>query len=141
MALRIVDVALEVAGPSIASHPSLANLAKDTLCRHLFQLVRSDNMAILNESLRVAGTLLATCRKVLKLQQELYLSYLIACLFPKVEIPAEPGIDPSLYAGVPRAMAVDEQHQSRLKTADSLVWRVEPENRTPAKQWSKTSVP
>ncbi|EOD48214.1 putative sec7 domain-containing protein [Neofusicoccum parvum UCRNP2] len=35
MALRIVDVALEVAGPSIASHPSLASLAKDTLCRLL----------------------------------------------------------------------------------------------------------
>ena len=103
MALRIVDVALEVAGPSIASHPSLANLAKDTLCRHLFQLVRSDNMAVLNESLRVAGTLLATCRNVLKLQQELYLSYLIACLFPRVEIPLEPGIEPSLYEGVPPA--------------------------------------
>lgn len=103
MALRIVDVALEVAGPSIASHPSLANLAKDTLCRHLFQLVRSENMAILNESLRVAGTLLATCRNVLKLQQELYLSYLVACLFPRVEIPVEPGIEPSLYEGVPQA--------------------------------------
>lgn len=103
MALRIVDVALEVAGPSIANHPSLANLAKDTMCRHLFQLVRSENMAILNESLRVAGTLLATCRGVLKLQQELFLSYLIACLFPRVEIPLEPGIEPALYEGVPQA--------------------------------------
>ncbi|KAF2121528.1 cytohesin-2 [Lophiotrema nucula] len=103
MALRIVDVALEVAGPSIASHPSLANLAKDTLCRHIFQLVRSESMPILNESLRVAGTLLATCRPVLKLQQELYLSYVIACLFPRVEIPLEPGIEPSLYEGVPQA--------------------------------------
>lgn len=103
MALRIVDVALEVAGPSIASHPSLASLAKDTLCRHLFQLVRSENMAILNESLRVAGTLLATCRSVLKLQQELFLSYMVACLFPRVEIPQEPGINPKLYEGVPQA--------------------------------------
>jgi len=103
MALRIVDVALEVAGPSIASHPSLASLAKDTLCRHLFQLVRSENIAILNESLRVAGTLLSTCRKVLKLQQELFLSYLVACLHPRVEIPQEPGIDPALYEGVPQA--------------------------------------
>jgi golgi-specific brefeldin A-resistance guanine nucleotide exchange factor 1 len=101
MALRIVDVALEVAGPSIANHPSLASLAQDTLCRHLFQLVRSDNMAILHESLRVAGTLLATCRSVLKLQQELFLSYLVVCLFPRVEIPPEPGIDPRLYDGVP----------------------------------------
>lgn len=109
MALRIVDVALEVAGPSIASHPSIANLAKDTLCRHIFQLVRSDNMAILNESLRVAGTLLATCRNVLKLQQELYLSYLVACLFPRVEIPVEPGIEPSLYEGVPQAPSLIKQ--------------------------------
>ncbi|EKG16735.1 SEC7-like protein [Macrophomina phaseolina MS6] len=103
MALRIVDVALEVAGPSIASHPSLASLAKDTLCRHLFQLVRSENIAVLNESLRVAYTLLATCRGVLKLQQELFLSYLVACLFPRVEIPQEAGIDPALYEGVPQA--------------------------------------
>jgi brefeldin A-resistance guanine nucleotide exchange factor 1 len=109
MALRIVDVALEVAGPSIASHPSLANLAKDTLCRHIFQLVRSDNMPVLNESLRVAGTLLATCRSVLKLQQELYLSYLVACLFPRVEIPLEPGIEPSLYEGVPQAPSLIKQ--------------------------------
>jgi brefeldin A-resistance guanine nucleotide exchange factor 1 len=103
MALRIIDVALEVAGPSIARHPSLAVLAEDDLCRHLFQLVRSENMAILNGSLRVAGTLLSTCRPVLKLQQELYLSYLVACLHPRVDIPREPGIDPSLYEGVPQA--------------------------------------
>ncbi|KAI9675163.1 MAG: GDP/GTP exchange factor for ARF [Trizodia sp. TS-e1964] len=102
MALRIIDVALEVAGPSIVKHPSLANLAKDLLCRYLFQLVRSDNMFILQESLRVAGTLLATCRSALKLQQELFLSYLVACLHPHVEIPREPGIDPTLYAGVPK---------------------------------------
>ena len=103
MALRIIDVALEVAGPSIAKHPTLATLAEDRLCRYLFQLVRSDNMAILHESLIVAGTLLATCRGVLKLQQELFISYLVACLHPRVEIPREPGIDPSLYAGVPQA--------------------------------------
>ena len=103
MALRIIDVALEVAGPSMIRHASLSNLARDQLCRHLFQLVRSDNMAILQASLRVAGTLLATCREVLKLQQELFLSYLVACLLPQVEIPREPGIDPLLYEGIPQA--------------------------------------
>lgn len=106
MALRIVNVALEVAGPSIANHPSLASLAKDTLCRNLFQLVRSENIAILHESLRVAGTLLATCRSVLKLQQELFLSYVVACLHPRILIPDEPNIDPSLYQGVPQAPAL-----------------------------------
>jgi len=119
MALRIVDVALEVAGPSIANHPSLAALAKDTLCRHLFQLVRSENMAILNESLRVAGTLLVTCRSVLKLQQELYLSYLVACLFPKVDIPLEPGIDPKLYEGVPQAPGVVKPTPSQTSSGRS----------------------
>ncbi|KAB5540408.1 hypothetical protein GE09DRAFT_1137057 [Coniochaeta sp. 2T2.1] len=102
MALRIIHVALEVAGPSIARHPALATIAEDQLCAHLFQLVRSDNMAILQEALIVAGTLLSTCRGVLKLQQELYLSYLVACLHPSVDIPREPGIDPSLYAGIPQ---------------------------------------
>lgn len=102
MAMRIIHVALEVSGPFIARHPALATIAEDRLCCYLFQLVRSDNMAILQESLIVAGTLLATCRGVLKLQQELYLSYLVACLHPTVEIPREPGIDPSLYAGIPQ---------------------------------------
>ena len=119
MALRIVDVALEVAGPSIANHPTLVVLANDTLCRNLFQLVRSDNMAILNESLRVAGTLLSTCRTVLKLQQELFLSYLVACLHPRVEIPSEPGIDPALYDGVPQAPRLAKQPPSQTNSGRS----------------------
>ncbi|KAI9725231.1 MAG: GDP/GTP exchange factor for ARF [Chrysothrix sp. TS-e1954] len=119
MALRIVDVALEVAGPSIANHPSLASLAKDILCRHLFQLVRSENIAILNESLRVAGTLLSTCRRVLKLQQELFLSYLVACLHPRVEIPQEPGIDPSLYDGVPQSPRLVKSAASQTNSGRS----------------------
>ncbi|PHH73087.1 hypothetical protein CDD82_5663 [Ophiocordyceps australis] len=101
MALRILHVALEVAGPSIACHPALATIAQDRLCCYIFQLMRSDNMAVLQESLIVAATLLATCRTVLKLQQELFLSYLVACLHPTVQIPREVGIDPSLYAGIP----------------------------------------
>lgn len=103
MALRIVDVALEVAGPSIASNPSLAMHAKDGLCRHLFQLVRSEHISLLNESLRVASTLLATCRNKLKLQQELYLQHLVDCLFLKMEIPLDPQIPTQLYEGIPLA--------------------------------------
>ncbi len=100
MALRIAHVALETAGPAIIKHASLSVLACDSLCRYLFQLVRSQNIALLLASLRVAGTLLETCRRGLKLQQELYLSYLIACLHPQAEIPREPGIDPALYQGI-----------------------------------------
>ncbi|TQV93035.1 Sec7 domain-containing protein [Cordyceps javanica] len=101
MALRIIHVAFEVAGPFIAGHPALATIAEDKLCSYLFQLVRSDNMAILQESLIVAGTMLATCRGVLKLQQELFLSYLVACLHPTVPIPRDTGIEASLFAGIP----------------------------------------
>lgn len=101
MAMRILHVALEVSGPFIARHPALATIAEDRLCCYLFQLVRSDNMAVLQESLIVTGMLLATCRGILKLQQELYLSYLVACLHPTIQIPREPGIDPSLYVGIP----------------------------------------
>ncbi|CEJ95123.1 Putative Cytohesin-2 [[Torrubiella] hemipterigena] len=101
MALRIIHVAFEVAGPFIARHPALASIAEDKLCSYLFQLVRSDNMAVLQEALIVAGTMLATCRGVLKLQQELFLSYLVGCLHPSVPIPREAGIDPSLYLGIP----------------------------------------
>lgn len=119
MALRIVDVTLEVAGPSIASHPSLAILAKDTLCRHLFQLVRSDNVNVLNASLRVAGTLLSTCRKVLKLQQELFLSYLVACLHPRIEVPQEPGLDPAIYDGVPSAPRLSKPAPSQAGSGRS----------------------
>ena len=119
MALRIIDVALEVAGPSIAKHPSLASLAKDDLCRHLFQLVRSDNMNLLNESLRVTGTLLATCRGVLKLQQELFLSYLVACLHPRVEIPRDASIAPALYEGVPNIPKLVKQPPSQTSSGRS----------------------
>ncbi|QMW45171.1 hypothetical protein G4B11_008591 [Aspergillus flavus] len=119
MALRIIDVALEVAGPSITRHPSLATLAQNDLCRHLFQLVRSENMPILTGSLKVAGTLLLTCRSALKLQQELYLSYLVACLHPRVEIPKEPGIDPALYSGVPQAPKLVKPSPSQTNSGRS----------------------
>jgi golgi-specific brefeldin A-resistance guanine nucleotide exchange factor 1 len=119
MALRIIHVALEVSGPSIARHPSLAVIAEDRLCCYLFQLIRSDNMVILQESLIVAGTLLSTCRGVLKLQQELFLSYLVACLHPSVEIPREPGIDPSLYSGIPQAPKLVKQPTSQTSSGRS----------------------
>ncbi|KAG6071541.1 hypothetical protein E4U15_007434 [Claviceps sp. LM218 group G6] len=106
VAMRILHVALEVSGPFIARNPALATIVEDRLCCYLFQLVRSDNMPVLQESLIVTGTLLATCRGILKLQQELYLSYLVACLHPTVQIPREPGIDPSLYDGIPETPKV-----------------------------------
>ncbi|KAL2885680.1 Sec7 domain-containing protein [Ceratocystis lukuohia] len=104
MALRIIHVALEVAGSSLARHPSLAAIVSDSLCCHLFQLVRSDNMDLLQESLAVAGTLLETCRDILKLQQEFFISFLITSLFTPADVPRELNIDPSLYDGIPKTL-------------------------------------
>lgn len=100
IALKIIHVALEVAGPSIAIHSSLALLARNDLCRNLFQLIRSDNTHLVNESLTVSVTLLVTCRGVLKLQQEWFLSYLLNYLHSHIKYSPEPSISPILYDGV-----------------------------------------
>ncbi|KAK9430752.1 hypothetical protein V1505DRAFT_344051 [Lipomyces doorenjongii] len=119
MALRIIDVAFEVSGLTIATHVSLRSLAVDDLCRHLFQLLRYDSPQILQTSLRVSSTILHTLRPHLKLQQELLLSYMISCLHLLVDIPKEPGIDPILYEGVPLTPKVLLRSPSSVTTGSS----------------------
>ncbi|KAK9360492.1 hypothetical protein V1504DRAFT_153401 [Lipomyces starkeyi] len=119
MALRIIDVAFEVSGLTIATHASLRSLAVDDLCRHLFQLLRYDSPQILQTSLRVSSTILHTMRPHLKLQQELLLSYMISCLHLLVDIPKEPGIDPILYEGVPLMPKVLLRSSSSVTTGSS----------------------
>lgn len=106
IALRIIDVAFEVGGQAIADRLSLRKLATDDLCRQLFQLIRSDSHIVLQTSLRVISTLLHTMRVHLKLQQELFLNYVVACLVPKLEALREAGIDPSSYETLPVAPRV-----------------------------------
>ncbi|OQE02896.1 hypothetical protein PENVUL_c037G00574 [Penicillium vulpinum] len=127
-ALRILHVVLEVAGPSIVNHTSLATLTKDTLCRYLLQLVRLDNMKIISELLCVCVTLFATCRGVLKLQQELFLSYVVTCVFPTMDIPLEPGIDPSLYEGVPQSFSLLKQSKSQSPAQKSTSGKSTPKS-------------
>ncbi|CAG8495510.1 3078_t:CDS:10 [Funneliformis caledonium] len=82
MALSILNVAFEVGGRTIGRFETLRNLAVDELCRFLFQLARTDNMTLLSLALRVISTVFGTLRPYLKLQQELYLSFLIERLTP-----------------------------------------------------------
>lgn len=119
MALRIIDVAFEVAGSTIAAHPSLRTLAVDDLCRHLFQLIRYDSPKVLQTSLRVSSTILHTMRPHLKLQQELLLSYVISCLHLRVEIPRESGVDPILYEGIPSTPTVLQRSASTATTGST----------------------
>ncbi|OLL26225.1 hypothetical protein NEOLI_002582 [Neolecta irregularis DAH-3] len=111
MALRLIDVAFEIAGSTIAAHPSLSFLATDDLCRYLFQLIRTDTPHVLSHSLRLISTLLFTLRHKLLLQQELFLGYVVNCLHPKSDLPKE--IDPILYDGIPLSPKVRLDNSGR----------------------------
>ncbi|CAN6628830.1 ARF guanine-nucleotide exchange factor 2 [Trichomonascus vanleenenianus] len=103
MALRIINVAIEVSGHDIARHEPLLAMASTTLMKHLFQLVRSDNVMLVQPALRLLSSLLYTMRKHLKLQQEFLISYLLTTLSPVIDIPREPDVDSIFYDGVPSA--------------------------------------
>ncbi|KAG0032094.1 GDP/GTP exchange factor for ARF [Podila clonocystis] len=82
MALSILDVALEAGGRSITKFSVLMALVSDDMCKYLFQLARTDNLQILTLTLRVISTLFDTMKPCLKLQQELFLSFLLDRLSP-----------------------------------------------------------
>lgn len=82
MALSILDVALEAGGRSITKFNVLMALVSDDMCKYLFQLARTDNLQILTLTLRVISTLFDTMKPCLKLQQELFLSFLLDRLSP-----------------------------------------------------------
>ncbi|KAG9071043.1 GDP/GTP exchange factor for ARF [Linnemannia hyalina] len=82
MALSILDVALEAGGRSITKFHALMALVSDDMCKHLFQLARTDNIPILALTLRVISTVFDTMKTDLKLQQELFLSFLLDRLSP-----------------------------------------------------------
>jgi len=82
--LRILNVALEVAGTRFGDYPSLSGIIFDHGCKYLFQLARSENPTVLYLSLRVITTLFDTLRPYLKLQQELFLAFTIDRLAPPI---------------------------------------------------------
>ncbi|KAH9817046.1 hypothetical protein DFH28DRAFT_167972 [Melampsora americana] len=82
-ALSILITAFEVSGRSVSKFPSLRTMVSDDLCKHLFQLVRSDNTTLLSASLRCMTNLMDTMRPHLKIHLELFLSYLMDRLRPQ----------------------------------------------------------
>lgn len=101
MALHLINVGFEVAGTSITSHESLLNLTTDTLLKHLLQLIRIENLFLLQKALRVFNTVLYTTREHLKLHQEVFLTYILTCLSPINDISREDGVDGIFYDGIP----------------------------------------
>jgi golgi-specific brefeldin A-resistance guanine nucleotide exchange factor 1 len=77
MALSILNVAFDVGGRSISRFESLRNLITDDFCKYLFQLAKTDSIPLLTLTLRVISSVFDTMRPYLKLQQELFLFFLI----------------------------------------------------------------
>lgn len=119
MVLHLINVAFEVAGTQITRFPTLLDLTTTTLLKHLLQLIRSDNPFLLQKALRVSSTISHTSREHLKLQQELFLTYLLTCLSPISDIPREEGVDDIFYNGVPsvpRTVLSASPHPSKVPT-------------------------
>nr|XP_031861344.1 uncharacterized protein CI109_003316 [Kwoniella shandongensis]KAA5528416.1 hypothetical protein CI109_003316 [Kwoniella shandongensis] len=104
-ALAILNSALEVGGTSLGNWPELKEGVRDEGCRYLFQLTRADSPALLAQSLRATSTLFSTLLPHLKLQLELFLSYLIDRLTPPNPPPFAPYLqlrqDPASRPGTP----------------------------------------
>lgn len=75
--LGLLTVAFEVGGRSIGRFPALRPMVADHLCKHLFQLARSDNITLLSSSFRVISNVFDTMKPHLKLQYELFVSFLL----------------------------------------------------------------
>lgn len=130
-ALAVLNTALEVGGNSLGTWPELREGVRDEGCRYLFQvsklvvpvrafgrlttrfsltltkLTRSDSSPLLAQSLRTTSTLFSTMLPHMKLQLELFLSYVIDRLTPAATTAALPphlqpsGSRPGTPAGGP----------------------------------------
>ncbi|KAI9258522.1 hypothetical protein BY458DRAFT_557888 [Sporodiniella umbellata] len=77
MALGLLNVAFEVGGISIGRFEVLRSLITDDFCKYAFQLAKTNSTPLLSLILRVIVTVFDTLAVHLKLQQELFLSFLI----------------------------------------------------------------
>lgn len=73
IALNLLTVVLEVASDNIGNFDSLTTLAKDELCKNLFQLLNSERIHIFAANLQVCFLLFESLRFHLKFQLENYL--------------------------------------------------------------------
>lgn len=127
-ALAILNTALEVGGSSLGKWPELREGVKDEGCRYLFQVIqlpliigrahfqltRSDSPALLAASLRTTSTLFSTLLPHLKLQLELFLSYLIDRLTPPTPIPIPAALNSALSLSRPSSPSI---HRSETPLA------------------------
>ncbi|TIA87609.1 hypothetical protein E3P81_03875 [Wallemia ichthyophaga] len=84
-ALRILDVALTTAGITLSNIPQIRSTLSDQGCKFLFQLARVESSSLLIMTIRVITVLFDTCKPHLKLQQELFFSFLVERLSPSTQ--------------------------------------------------------
>lgn len=80
--LRILDVALTTGGKTLSNVQSIRSTLSDQGCKYLFQLARLEASPLLIMTMRVITLLFDTFKPYLKLQQELFMSFLIERLSP-----------------------------------------------------------
>lgn len=90
LGLHLLGGLLETHGALIAKFPTLRALLQDSACRYLFQLANTENHTVVAESLRVLSILFDEMRTDLKLQQELFLLFLLQQLRGQVPLVQEP---------------------------------------------------
>lgn len=101
MAFQLINIIFDTAGRDIANHESLLALTTNNLLKHLLQIIRTENMMLLQKALTVTVNIFVTMEEHLKLQQEVFITYLLTCLSPLAEISREKGVDNIFYEGVP----------------------------------------
>ncbi|TIC24957.1 Sec7-domain-containing protein [Wallemia mellicola] len=80
--LRILDVALTTGGKTLSNVQSIRSTLSDQGCKYLFQLARLEASPLLIMTMRVITLLFDTFKPYLKLQQELFMSFLVERLSP-----------------------------------------------------------
>lgn len=99
--LGIFTAALEQAGHRITKFPSLEALIIDSGCKYLFQLARTENVVLLQQTLRAVATVMDTMRSHLKLHQELFLVFLMDRLAPLLPSASSIRKKPTAVTGPP----------------------------------------
>jgi brefeldin A-resistance guanine nucleotide exchange factor 1 len=70
--LRLINIALETAGPHIASHEILLSVVQDELCKQLLQNSQTNYPSILSLTLRIVFNLFSSVKQHLKVQLEVF---------------------------------------------------------------------
>ncbi|WFD44460.1 GDP/GTP exchange factor for ARF [Malassezia psittaci] len=90
LGLRLLSGLLETHGDLMVKFPTLRALLQDSACRYLFQLVNSEHLQLVRESLRMLNILMDDIRGSFKLQQELFVLFLLQQLRSATPLAPEP---------------------------------------------------